>query len=809
MKPDEFFKLSSSIPPGLSSKSEFQLLIDDMKKYITTNVDFHQGDLLAHSAWTAFYVSDLFDIKSTTLSPLQTIYHEQLVKDFENEGLYSIDVKKVLVLAAFLHDIGKAGDGVLRYYDKLKHEKTGAMYLFENNYMSVLKNKIDLDLILKEFKITDLEKDIIICLIAGHWLIGDTMTSGTLDEGEYFVSEFIHIVYNFITDSELQNNIPFIALICMMQLIICVADVLASQEYKGKVKYIKEFPDIPLEHATHRGMDAYNKFNYDHIIKDFVPKVLTLINDGYFLKGTSSETTSEIVQRLIKNASYITLDEFNEAIGIINNNNDYNIDQISDILLEYIDKGKIEIVYLILYNFPKYISQLFDIIETYNEIPAFISYLLSMPSSPKVNTMIGDIIFTNKLNFVKELINSNYKFTPHFLGIAKNAYKKVSKEGDIDNEDNAKIIFDLIKNNYDFSGYYISDKHQLFCETLSPTLNEFPDALQITTTRVIFPYDQILEDNFDPQILVDFPSSKNSFIDITYDKDNYGGGLENTVDIDKGYQFHSQWVAKSINYIKSLSYRDMFTLYGYTHNGDELCNKYIIGNNQSYMDFVNEHIYDGNAFNRYSNKYFPLFFQVLDLIDKYPISKLILYDEDPQIIYDIKATNNFKRKYNILLNNIDIISISIIKEATKQYIEELDKIIKNAPPLTHEVVLYRGVKDKYYYTDPNNKIFINNTFMSTSYTIFNAFEFANTECCVKKIICRPGTPAIFLECITSHPKENEVLLGLNNKFEIIKDEIRSNVDNHHNFSEICENIKGKMNVTTMVTGVKRTNLKLF
>ena len=89
--------------------------------------------------------------------------------------------------------------------------------------------------------------------------------------------------------------------------------------------------------------------------------------------------------------------------------------------------------------------------------------------------------------------------------------------------------------------------------------------------------------------------------------------------------------------------------------------------------------------------------------------------------------------------------------------------------------------------------------MSTSYTIFNAYSFANTECCVKKIFCKAGTPAIFLECITSHPTENEILLGLNNKFEILKDEVRNNFEVQSKFSDICEVVKGKMNVTTMVT----------
>jgi hypothetical protein len=89
--------------------------------------------------------------------------------------------------------------------------------------------------------------------------------------------------------------------------------------------------------------------------------------------------------------------------------------------------------------------------------------------------------------------------------------------------------------------------------------------------------------------------------------------------------------------------------------------------------------------------------------------------------------------------------------------------------------------------------------MSTSYTIFNAYEFYNKDCCVKKIICKAWTPAIFLECITSHPRENEILLGLNNKFTILKDEVRNNIPVHLSFEEICENVSGKMNVTTMVT----------
>lgn len=179
---------------------------------------------------------------------------------------------------------------------------------------------------------------------------------------------------------------------------------------------------------------------------------------------------------------------------------------------------------------------------------------------------------------------------------------------------------------------------------------------------------------------------------------------------------------------------------------------------------------------------------------------MIKLDKDTQQIYDdILISKTLEDKYESLIKNIHAIKEDIIKQAIKSYIKDLDRIIKNSPPLTKEITVYRGVKDKYYYPDKNNKTFINNTFMSTSYSIYNAYEFAGQKCCMKKIICKPGTSAIFLECITSHPRENEILLGLNNRFNILKDESRVNIDVHQNFYDLCEFPKNKMTVTTMET----------
>jgi hypothetical protein len=544
-------------------------------------------------------------------------------------------------------------------------------------------------------------------------------------------------------------------------------------------------------------MNAYKKFNYDDVINTFIPKVFKLFKDGYFLKTTNitSDNTDDIVDYIINNAMSLSEDEFYQKINIIGENNDYNIDQISDMVIEFINFGDYKKVYDILYSFSRFTSEIFDVIESNGSIKDFINYILTLSSKARITTIVKDMIYTHKIEFIKELIRVNFKFTPSYLGIAKSSY---IGESITILQILAEDIFYLIKSVYDSKGYYITDNHKLYCETLDDSVNSVIPDFQKTILKVSIPVDTILQDNFKAEFLDILPSFKMKTIDITYEKDNYGGGYENLVNVEKGYNLYSEWIKESINYTEQLSFKDLFTLYGYTHNGDELANKFLIGNNASYINFLDEHIYDDFTLDRYSNKFFPLYFQLLELIETHRAEEIVIIGEDTSFLNYIKLSVYHKDKYINLISNLSSINLSIIKEATKNYIQDLDNIIKNSPPFKHEVILYRGVKDKYYYKDPNNKLFINNTFMSTSYTIFNAFEFTEQECCLKKIICKPGTRAIFLECLTSHPNENEILLGLNNNFKILNDEIKNNIDVSQDIEKICEQDHTLMNLTTMV-----------
>ena len=222
----------------MSVSTEFRDLIKDFEKYKTTNTDFHAGDLIEHSTWAAFYVNDLFTNLDMN-NPLHNVWNQSIVDEAERNGI-NIDYQKVLILAAFLHDIGKGGDGNTNYYDKPDHEITGATYIDLNSYRDINSNRIDLEKMFNDFGLSELEVNIIKVLIGGHWLIGKVIKMD--NKSENFVKEFESVYRPYIIDPD-TNLFKFAA---MMQLIICIADIMATKKYEGHTSHIDEFPQIPF-----------------------------------------------------------------------------------------------------------------------------------------------------------------------------------------------------------------------------------------------------------------------------------------------------------------------------------------------------------------------------------------------------------------------------------------------------------------------------------------------------------------------------------------------------------------------------------
>ncbi len=152
-------------------------------------------------------------------------------------------------------------------------------------------------------------------------------------------------------------------------------------------------------------------------------------------------------------------------------------------------------------------------------------------------------------------------------------------------------------------------------------------------------------------------------------------------------------------------------------------------------------------------------------------------DEKSMFLIDFKEDDSVE---NILENQSNIRDwfgdikrdkyyVNLIKECIKEYCKELEKIFDKAPGIEKEMEVFRGVKNMYYKKE-NSDIYINNTFTSTTLNPVKTLEFVGNECCLKKIILKPGFKLICLEPITQVRGEFELCIPPNNEFRIISHE---------------------------------------
>ncbi|HJM68887.1 MAG TPA: hypothetical protein QGF02_02995, partial [Candidatus Babeliales bacterium] len=140
-------------------------LLDNLAQYKTTDVEFHSGDLLQSSAWTAQAIEQWFD-----------------QNEFWTDGLDKDTNKRVLSLAGFIHNIGKGGDLDFTYGEynaKSDYPLIGYEYLTGKRVYK--KNELDqtldvpgwLNTVIKESNdlghpITEDDKKLIMILAAVH-----------------------------------------------------------------------------------------------------------------------------------------------------------------------------------------------------------------------------------------------------------------------------------------------------------------------------------------------------------------------------------------------------------------------------------------------------------------------------------------------------------------------------------------------------------------------------------------------------------------------------------------------------------------
>jgi hypothetical protein len=104
-----------------------------------------------------------------------------------------------------------------------------------------------------------------------------------------------------------------------------------------------------------------------------------------------------------------------------------------------------------------------------------------------------------------------------------------------------------------------------------------------------------------------------------------------------------------------------------------------------------------------------------------------------------------------------------IPEKCKEIVRELDEIFEQAPPLTTNLVVYRGVTKRHDFGKLAG-------FISTSIDYDMALSFAsiNNQCCVFIITIPKGAKALPIDDVSVHEREGEILLPRSGHFEVTK-----------------------------------------
>ena len=272
--------------------------------------------------------------------------------------------------------------------------------------------------------------------------------------------------------------------------------------------------------------------------------------------------------------------------------------------------------------------------------------------------------------------------------------------------------------------------------------------------NVLIPITYYVNDK-NPLHLIDSNSlvSVNSIMDYSFNREDYNIGLMNYLDI-KGLTIDRNFFRKNQEFLRDkLTTKEIFMLSGYTFNGDVLVNLVLRmkadntdESKENFIEYVEKWSLEKN---KKFKRLIPIFYQLAKRLNNYDYSAMEFY------LKKVKRDDKF---------------VELIKECVEEYIEELIKIFDKAPALDTEMVVFRGVSTMYYKKD-NSDIFYNNTFMSTSLNPNTALEFSDRDCCMKKIVLKPGfNRIIFMEPITQVTGEYELLICPDTEFRILKHE---------------------------------------
>jgi len=122
---------------------------------------------------------------------------------------------------------------------------------------------------------------------------------------------------------------------------------------------------------------------------------------------------------------------------------------------------------------------------------------------------------------------------------------------------------------------------------------------------------------------------------------------------------------------------------------------------------------------------------------------------------------------DVVANVLPSMTTNDVEDALRRMVEDVDRMLENAPSLRHPLVVFRGVKDIRHaqrmntWTDP--------AFVSTTLHPLHAFRYTMGTCCVQRLVLPVSVKVLFLQGLSNFENEWEILLPRNLRFRIVRE----------------------------------------
>jgi len=221
----------------------------------------------------------------------------------------------------------------------------------------------------------------------------------------------------------------------------------------------------------------------------------------------------------------------------------------------------------------------------------------------------------------------------------------------------------------------------------------------------------------------------------------YGKNVNSFENVRMSDMIDTKWFVAQDKYIRSLTSRQLFTMFGYTYNGDKWAHEYL-DNNFSLSRFR------AGVPSALSSSYFAFFFQARDFYK----------------INTGKINTDYAQTITRVIGETDVNNIKCIMN---MFINELNEIIRKAPAVTRTFIVFRGVKDDKYLSGAVDGTYTTERFCSSSVSGSVAHHFSGGHT-LQRITLLRGSKCLLMIGPTKFETELEILLPRGSTYKVVQ-----------------------------------------